>query len=76
MWVTNRSVSSVFTTAAFANAAWANISGGVGWRRIENQDPPGTVRLFSLLSDAATNGRNVNVFLNDTTGEVFSAELV
>ena len=74
MWVTNRSVSSVFATAAFANAAWANIS-GVGFRQIENQDPPGTVRLFTLLSDAATSGRNVNVFLNDSTGEIFSAEL-
>jgi hypothetical protein len=73
MWNYNLTVNSVFATATFPNAAQANLS-GLGWRVIANQGTDGTTRVFCMLSDAATNGRQVHVFIN-AIGEIYSAQL-
>ena len=72
MWNFNLTVNSVFAHSLSQNAQ-AHLT-GLGWRVIQPGDPHGATRVFALLSDAATSGRQVHVF-TDANGRISSAQL-
>jgi hypothetical protein len=75
MWNFNLTVFAVFASVlAGTNNAWANLS-GLGWRKIAPGPPESVTNVHVVLSDAATNRRNCDVFI-DANGQIASAQLV
>ena len=58
----------VLATQTFhgAQASWANLDGGTGWKRIKSGQPNGVTNLTVLFNSAHAHGRTVHVNIDDS----------
>lgn len=63
-WHNNKKVVATFTHST-TQWSWANLDGGVGWKRLKEGAADGCTNLTVLLNSAQANDRVVHVDIDD-----------
>lgn len=74
MWQNNKTVVRAHCKNG-SKMAWAIIGGISGWKRIKPTSTDGVSNIFTILSVALANGRNVDVFISADGNNIEQATL-